>query len=84
MDFQSQEDSIDGCVAIVVVRRGDMLTIANLGDCRAFIIHQDSFSIIESKQLSIDHTPENPAEEKRVKDKGGLILRVGKCLRING
>jgi serine/threonine protein phosphatase PrpC len=56
---QSIEDSIDGCVAIVAILRGNSLTIANIGDCRAIKIHQCPFEGIGYDQLSTDHTPEN-------------------------
>jgi serine/threonine protein phosphatase PrpC len=75
---------MDGCVGQVAVLRGDTLTIANIGDCRTIKIHESGSEDVSYIQLSTDHIPENPLESQNVRDKGGLILRVNKSLRVNG
>jgi serine/threonine protein phosphatase PrpC len=77
-------DGIDGCVALVAVLRGDTLIIANIGDCRAIKLHQSNMKNVDYTQLSTDHIPENPFEDQNIRDKGGLILRINKSLRVNG
>eukprot|EP01121_Diplochlamys_sp_Union-15-3_P013508 TRINITY_DN4197_c0_g1_i1.p1 TRINITY_DN4197_c0_g1~~TRINITY_DN4197_c0_g1_i1.p1 ORF type:complete len:416 (+),score=70.51 TRINITY_DN4197_c0_g1_i1:171-1250(+) len=68
-------DIKDGSTAVVVLVRGTMIYVANLGDSRA-VICEDGAAV----PLSIDHKPDNPAEKARIERNGGIITRG----RING
>lgn len=58
-----------GCTAIVGVLQGNLLTVANLGDCRAVLGQQGKLI-----PLSEDHKPTRPDEKKRIQDLGGEVL----------
>lgn len=49
-----------------------ILTCVNAGNSRTLLI-QESESGFISKALSVDHTPENEKEKKRVEDWGGEV-----------
>ena len=49
-----------------------LLYIANVGDSRAILAYGNKGL---SKQISIDHKPDNKTERKRIRDNGGRIYR---------
>lgn len=77
-----------GTTALVAVcGRDGNVTVASLGDCRAtlYIYHPYS-GRVRGIRCSKDHSPDDPEEQKRIKESGGLIInefgppRMGKNL----
>lgn len=69
------------CIATVFGPDDDgklRLHIANCGDSRAVIGKKDG----RAARLSTDHTPELPAERKRVEQQGGAIAQIGGVSRV--
>ncbi|KAG9157303.1 hypothetical protein Leryth_004959 [Lithospermum erythrorhizon] len=75
-DCERLDFSFSGTTAVVVVRQGDDLVIANLGDSRA-ILGTKTEDGIKAVQLTTDLKPCVPAEADRIRRCNGRIL----CLR---
>mmetsp|Transcript_120663 Transcript_120663/g.341848 ORF Transcript_120663/g.341848 Transcript_120663/m.341848 type:complete len:389 (+) Transcript_120663:128-1294(+) len=77
--------SLVGSTAIVVVidcgngARPRSLTVANCGDSRAVLCREG-----RALELSEDHKPELPGEERRIRRAGGHVAQNGACHRIDG
>ena len=57
-------------LAIIHKHKGELcLNVANVGDSRLIVISKDG----KTKQITEDHTPENPKEIRRIEDLGGDI-----------
>jgi protein phosphatase 1L len=57
-------------VALVWVGQPPILALANVGDCRGLLVHDDgNFDV-----LSIDHKPSLPSERARIESLGGKVL----------
>ncbi len=69
----------DGSTGITSVFRGLKLVIANVGDCRAVLIRNGT-----PKQLTIDHKPTDPEEQKRIANYGGHVVYCMGVARVNG
>eukprot|EP01119_Soliformovum_irregulare_P024922 TRINITY_DN9062_c0_g1_i2.p1 TRINITY_DN9062_c0_g1~~TRINITY_DN9062_c0_g1_i2.p1 ORF type:complete len:415 (+),score=113.84 TRINITY_DN9062_c0_g1_i2:99-1343(+) len=80
-----QQNVSGGTTAIVVFFQRDQCYVANAGDSRA-VLYQHSKVI----RMSKDHKPDDPEEEKRIVEAGGIVTRIvapklGKTIsRVNG
>ncbi|KAL8274108.1 hypothetical protein Esti_001950 [Eimeria stiedai] len=54
--------------------------VSNIGDSRAFILHQNGTYTIMTK----DHKPNDPVEAARIANAGGFVSRVRKIFRVDG
>ncbi len=64
----SNNDELGGTTALVAILMGDVLHIANIGDCRAVLCRRNEEGQPEAIALSTDHTPE--LEVARIKATG--------------
>jgi len=55
------------------------ISVANCGDSRALLCRGG-----RCLELSEDHKPECPIEEKRIQKAGGHVARIGPCHRVDG
>lgn len=69
----------DGSTGLTSILRGLKLTIANVGDCRAVLIRGGV-----AKQITIDHKPTDPVEQKRIAALGGKVVNSVGVARVNG
>ncbi|XP_007012238.2 PREDICTED: probable protein phosphatase 2C 72 [Theobroma cacao] len=67
--------STSGTTAVVVVRQGEDLMIANLGDSRA-ILGTTTANGIKAVQLSTDLKPGLPSEAERIRSCNGRVLAL--------
>lgn len=69
-----------GCTACVVLLVGDYIYCANAGDSRCVVSKSG-----KPLEMSIDHKPSNPDEEKRIKEAGGHVFwdRVNGMLNVS-
>ena len=72
-----KDDGTTACVCVVVGNK--RVVCANAGDSRAIVVKSDGSFV----QLSRDHKPGSPAENKRIKDLGGRIIFHGSW-RVEG
>ncbi|KAM1464125.1 hypothetical protein ACFXTO_043830 [Malus domestica] len=72
---QNLDNSCSGTTAVVVVKQGEDLFIANLGDSRAVLgtITEDGIKAI---QLTTDLKPGVPSEAERIRACGGRVLAL--------
>lgn len=68
----------DGSTGNVAVIRDGKLTVANVGDCRAVLISNG-----RPLQMSNDHKPTNPDEQKRIASLGGAVVYCMGVARVN-
>lgn len=68
----------DGSTGNVAVIRDGKLTVANVGDCRALLISNG-----RPLQMSNDHKPTNPEEQKRIASLGGAVVYCMGVARVN-
>jgi len=73
-----------GSTALVALFFKSKCYIANAGDCRA-VLQKNKKTI----QITVDHKPDHPEEEKRIVSKGGVVTKqtnkLGKTIsRVNG
>jgi len=73
-----------GTTALIALIMKNTVYIANAGDSRAVLLTDD-----EVIRLTCDHKPDNPQEEQRIQQSGGVVTRVtnklGKTIsRVNG
>lgn len=59
-----------GSTALVVLLRDNLLTVGNIGDCRAIIGFEGG-----CVALTVDHKPNDPVERERVLKNGGFVGR---------
>lgn len=67
-----------GSTAIICVIIKNIITVINLGDCRAIMANEYNIA----NQLSKDHKPDSYEEKKRIKSLGGRIYKDGDDWRI--
>lgn len=67
-----------GCTACVTLLTRHQLTVANVGDSRAFLCRAGV-----CVPLSRDHKPESPRERKRIILAGGRVVQMGPCYRVD-
>jgi serine/threonine protein phosphatase PrpC len=90
LDTQGEivEKAVDaGSTGIVGLVTHDRLFVANAGDSRAVIafVRGGRFEKGSVKRLSTDHKPDLPAEEKRIREAGGSVIKMpGGIARVNG
>ncbi|KAG2544105.1 probable protein phosphatase 2C 73 [Panicum virgatum] len=65
-----------GTTAVTVVRQGDHLIIANLGDSRAVLCSRDSKDRLIPVQLTIDLKPDLPSELARILNCKGRVFAM--------
>lgn len=68
----------DGSTGICSIIRDNKLVVANAGDCRALLMSNG-----RPIQLSTDHKPTNPEEQKRIAALGGTIVYCMGVARVN-
>jgi len=83
-DLIKNEDLRGGSTALIAFFNSTKCYVANAGDSRAVLCKGD-----KAIRLSIDHKPDDPAEETRIKNAGGTVTkqvnRQGKTIsRVNG
>lgn len=61
------------------VERPRRVAVANCGDSRAILCRAG-----KAVDLSEDHKPELPGEERRIRKAGGHVAQIGPCHRIDG
>ena len=69
----------DGSCGLSCILREGKLTVANVGDCRAILIHRGN-----ALQITIDHKPYDPEERKRIASLGGTVVYSMGTARVNG
>lgn len=66
---------VSGSTAIVALKRGHVLHIANTGDSLAFVVRRDrSTGTTEIVYRTKQHKPDLPEERERIEGKGGEVL----------
>eukprot|EP01031_Cornospumella_fuschlensis_P024032 gene24032-29081_t len=68
-------DGSTGCVALI---RDNKILVANSGDCRAVVV--SGSRVI---QMSTDHKPTHPDEQKRINSLGGSVVYCMGVARVN-
>eukprot|EP00756_Hemistasia_phaeocysticola_P030375 Hpha_TRINITY_DN16283_c7_g1::TRINITY_DN16283_c7_g1_i1::g.16355::m.16355/K07359/CAMKK2; calcium/calmodulin-dependent protein kinase kinase 2 len=68
-----------GTTALVALARGNTITIANAGDCRAVLSTGGS-----AQQLTELHIASNADERQAVESRGGSVIHYGGSWRVNG
>ncbi|XP_004305101.1 PREDICTED: probable protein phosphatase 2C 65 [Fragaria vesca subsp. vesca] len=77
LSLDSTIDSFcSGSTAVNVVKQGDHLVIANLGDSRAVLGTRGENNQIVPVQLTVDLKPDTPSEAERIKKCNGRIFAV--------
>jgi serine/threonine protein phosphatase PrpC len=69
-----------GSTAILAWFRGEKITIANVGDCRAYLINAE----YKARVLTVDHRLTNTEEHDRIQAKGATIMPKGSKLLLEG
>jgi serine/threonine protein phosphatase PrpC len=69
-----------GCTAVVALKRGNDLYVANAGDSRAVLCRAGG----EALALSEDHKPAHATERDRILAAGGFLSEIGGVCRVNG
>lgn len=68
-----------GCTAVVAVKRGNELYVANAGDSRGVLCRGG-----KAVALSEDHKPAQEGERSRIIAAGGFLSEIGGVCRVNG
>lgn len=68
-----------GCTAIVAVKKGNELYVANAGDSRGVLCRGG-----KAVALSEDHKPAQETERRRIIAAGGFLSEIGGVCRVNG
>ncbi|KAI4371395.1 hypothetical protein MLD38_019636 [Melastoma candidum] len=79
VDYELKQDrSINcyqsGCTALTIVKQGDRLLIANIGDCRAVLARVSEDGTLAPIQLTVDLKPNLPREAERIKQSRGRVF----------
>uniref|UniRef100_A0ACD5TA46 Uncharacterized protein n=1 Tax=Avena sativa TaxID=4498 RepID=A0ACD5TA46_AVESA len=62
-----------GCTALSIVKRGDMMVVANVGDSRAVLGTASDDGSITAVQLTVDFKPNLPQEKERIRQCKGRV-----------
>jgi serine/threonine protein phosphatase PrpC len=62
-----------GCTCVAVYIRGNKLYAANAGDSRAVMAYKNENGQLIAKNLTKDHKPDDPEEQKRITSWGGFV-----------
>lgn len=68
-----------GCAAVVMLKKGNIMYLANAGDSRAVLCRSG-----KSVGLTFDHKPTSEKERKRIESAGGFVSDIGGIYRVNG
>jgi protein phosphatase 1G len=68
-----------GCTAVVAIKRGNELWVANAGDSRG-VLGRGGVAVA----LSEDHKPASETERTRIIAAGGFLSEIGGVCRVNG
>jgi len=68
-----------GCTAVVAVKKGNELFVANAGDSRGVLCRSG-----QAIALSEDHKPAQESERNRILNAGGFLSEIGGVCRVNG
>ena len=63
-----------GCTCVCIYVRDKEIYVANCGDSRAVMATVAEDGAAKARDLSIDHKPDDPLEEARIKEWGGYVL----------
>ncbi|XP_015897452.3 probable protein phosphatase 2C 65 [Ziziphus jujuba] len=72
----SMDSFCSGSTAVTIVKRGDHLIIANLGDSRAILCSRGEDEELVPVQLTVDLKPDVPSEAERIKSCEGRVFAV--------
>lgn len=80
LESQPEESQVQaGCTAVVAVKKGNELYVANAGDSRGVLSRAG-----QAVALSEDHKPAQETERMRIIAAGGYLTDVGGVWRVNG
>ncbi|KAK1697094.1 hypothetical protein QYE76_013791 [Lolium multiflorum] len=66
-----------GCTALSVVKQGDMMVVANVGDSRAVLGTTSDDGGVAAVQLTVDFKPDLPHEKERIRQCKGRVHSLG-------
>ncbi|KAI3473113.1 hypothetical protein Pfo_030405 [Paulownia fortunei] len=72
----SIESYCSGTTSVCVLKKGEHLIIANLGDSRAVLCKRDESNQLVSEQLTVDLKPNLPGEAHRIRSCQGRVLAM--------
>lgn len=74
-ELEQYADSFySGTTSLTLVRQGDLLVVANVGDSRAVLATKDDDGRLVSVQLTVDLKPNLPRESERIMQSRGRVL----------
>lgn len=65
-----------GTAAITMIREGDLMVLANVGDSRAVLGTISDDGSLEAVQLTVDFKPNLPQETERIYKSGGIVSEL--------
>ncbi|CAE7621344.1 unnamed protein product [Symbiodinium sp. KB8] len=71
----SIDTEFSGTTAVMGVLRGNKLAVANIGDSRV-ILGEKTTGGTKAIEVSLDHKPDRPDEQKRIESCGGRVFAV--------
>ncbi|KAJ1395240.1 PPM-type phosphatase domain [Sesbania bispinosa] len=63
-----------GTTALTIIKQGEYLSIANVGDCRAVLVTTSEDGTLTPIQLTTDFKPNLPQEAERIKQSRGRVF----------
>ncbi|KAK6164794.1 hypothetical protein DH2020_001658 [Rehmannia glutinosa] len=72
----SIESYCSGTTSVCVLKKGEHLIIANLGDSRAVLCKRDDSNQLVPEQLTVDLKPNLPGEAQRIRSCEGRVLAM--------
>lgn len=72
----SIDTDFSGTTSVLATIRGKKLTCANVGDSRIIVGRLDKSGKMKAVEVSDDHKPDRPDEQKRIEAKGGRVFAV--------
>ena len=70
---RSIDTALSGSTCCCATIRGDIRTVVNIGDSRLILGVRDARGRIVPKEVSIDHKPDLPEEQRRIEATGGRV-----------
>eukprot|EP00949_MAST-11_sp_MAST-11-sp1_P002531 g2531.t1 len=70
---RSIDTALSGSTCCCATIRGDILTVVNIGDSRLILGVRDARGRIVPKEVSIDHKPDLPEEQRLIEATGGRV-----------
>ena len=74
--FAAIDTKFSGTTAVVCAIIGNVLTCANVGDSRVILGTVDDKGNVAVEEVSHDHKPDNPMEQRRIEASGGRVFAV--------